>query len=215
MHSPYALSPVTDAQREQVVKLLSEAFAADRLPVEELDRRLALVYRAQQVHELDLLLVDPARPGVSLADEHRLVANDAVIPDRGVLLAFMGGFEAKGGWLVPRHLKVWAIMGGGDLDLREARFSPGVTQIDVVAFMGGVDLLLPPGVRMEVTGAGFLGGFAQEAGIPVEDPYAPVVRVSGAAIAGGVDIKRLARDRKSERRYVEALERAEQLKRAR
>jgi hypothetical protein len=200
-------------QRDFVVNLLAEAYAADRLSVEDLDARLALVYRAQSMAELEQSLRDPARPELSLADEYRLVANEAVVPERGVAVAFMGGFDVKGGWLVPRHFKVWAIMGGGDLDLREARFAPGVTQIDVVAFMGGVDLQLPPGVRLEVTGAGFLGGFSHEAGVPVEEPNAPVVRVSGAAIAGGVDIKRLARDRKSERRYVEALERAEAFKR--
>ncbi len=208
-------APIADIHRDRVVKLLSEAFANDRLPVDELDRRLALVYRAQSVHELEVLLDDPTYPGVSLAEYQRVVTAEAAVPERGVAAAIMGAFDAKGGWLVPRELKVWAVAGGGELDLREARFAPGITRIDVVAFMGGVDLQLPPGVRVEITGAGFLGGFSHESGEPVEDPHAPVVRVSGLAFMGGVDVKSLPRERKHERRYVEALERAEELKRRR
>jgi hypothetical protein len=215
MGHPLPPVPITELHRDRVVKLLSEAFANDRLSVDELDRRLALVYRAQSLPELDVLLDDPLAPGMSLAEQLRVVASDAVVPDRGVAAAIMGAFEAKGGWLVPRELKVWAVAGGGELDLREARFAPGLTRIDVVAFMGGVDLQLPPGVRVEITGAGFLGGFQHETGEPVEDPYAPVVRVSGLAFAGAVDVKSLPRDRKHERRYVEALERAEAFKRRR
>ncbi|MFN7531099.1 MAG: hypothetical protein ACK5T7_08340, partial [Gemmatimonas sp.] len=83
----------------------------------------------------------------------------------------------------------------------------------VVAFMGGVDLVLPEGVRLEVVGAAFLGGFEYKAGAAVEDPDAPLVRVSGAAIMGGVDISRGRREYKSERQYLAALARATEIQR--
>lgn len=210
--NPYAPVVVTHVHRERVVDVLSVAFANDKLSMEQLDQRLAAVYAAQSLGELEMLLADPAQPARSLADAPTLTANVAAVPDRGLALAIMGGFGSKGGWLVPRHLKVTGIMGGGDLDLREALFAPGVTEIDVFVIMGGVDILVPDGVRIEVTGVGFMGGFDQSGGTAVDDPHAPVLRISGAAITGGVSIKRKARGKKSDRRYVEALERAEQLR---
>jgi hypothetical protein len=211
-HNPYAPVVVSDVHRERVVDVLSVAFANDRLTVEQLEQRLAAVYAAQSLAELEMLLADPAEPQRSLAAAPTLTANAAVIPERGLALAIMGGFGSKGGWLVPRHLKVAGIMGGGDLDLREARFAPGVTEIEVYAIMGGVEILVPEGVRIELNGVGFMGAFEQSGGTVVDDPQAPVLRITGAAVMGGVEVKRKPRGKKSDRRYVEALERAEQLR---
>ena len=208
MHAPLQIIP---AHREKVVRMLAAAFANDMLTPEQLDERLTAVYLANSALELQQLLSDPFDPSRSLEDWQRYWTTDELVPERGVAAAMAGGFSVKGGWLVPRHLKVWAVAGGGELDLREARFAPGVTAIEVVAVMGGVDLVLPEGVRVEVVGAAFLGGFDHNAGAAVEDPNAPLIRVSGVAVMGGVDVSRSRREYKDERRYLAALARATEL----
>lgn len=213
MHSPYAPVVVTTAHRDQVVRLLSAAYANDLITMEQLDERLAAVYRVHSVGELQQLLINPNDPSRSLDDWQRYQAADAAVPERGVAAAIAGGFSAKGGWLVPRNLKVWAVAGGGDFDLREARFASGVTEIEVIAVMGGVEIILPEGIRVEVVGAAVLGGFEHKAGTPVEDPGAPVVRISGLAVAGGVDVSHGRREYKSERQYLAALSRATEIAR--
>lgn len=215
MTSPYAPLPIADAHRDRVIRLLSAAFANDLLSMEQLDQRLAAAYVVRTPAELQQLLVDPNDPSRSLEDWQRYSTTDTMVPDRGMAVAVMGGFSAKGGWLVPRHLKVWAIAGGGALDLREARFSPGITNIEVMAVMGGVELIVPEGVRLEVVGGAFLGGFEHTAGSPVEDPDAPLVRVSGVAVMGGVDVSRARRGYKNERQYLAALARATEIQRRR
>jgi hypothetical protein len=214
MTSPYAPITLSDAHRERVVQLLSAAFANDRLSMEQLDERLSAVYRAQSQHELEMLLADPSDPARSLAMEGApsRVASPAVVADRGVAMALMGGFQRKGPWIVPRHLKVVAVMGGGELDLRDAKLGPGVTEIEIFTMWGGVEILVPDGVRVDVSGMGVMGGFSASGGSTSEDPNAPVLRVSGLAIMGGVDVRRKDRGKKSEKRYIEALERAEQLR---
>jgi hypothetical protein len=160
---------------------------------------------------LQQLLVNPNDPSRSLDDWQRYQAAESAVPERGIAAAIAGGFSAKGGWLVPRTLKVWAVAGGGDFDLREARFAPGVTEIEVIAVMGGVEVILPEGIRVEVVGAAILGGFEHKAGTPVEDPGAPVVRISGLAVAGGVDVSHGRREYKNERQYLAALSRATEI----
>jgi hypothetical protein len=215
MHSPIAPVPLSNAHRDRVIRLLSAAFANDMLSMEQLDERLAAVYRAQTPAELEQLLVDPYDSRRTLHAWQDYQTTDALVPDRGVAVAVMGGFGVKGGWMVPRHLKVWAVAGGGELDLREARFSPGITNIEIVAAMGGVELTLPEGVRVEVVGGAFLGGFEHKAGTPIEDPEAPVVRVSGVAFMGGVEISRMRREYKNEKQYLAALARATDIQRRR
>jgi hypothetical protein len=124
----------------------------------------------------------------------------------GTVGAIMGGNVRKGSWAVPRHLKIVAIMGGVELDLRQAVLSPGVTEIEVLTVMGGVDIAVPQGVRVETMGIAIMGGFDASAGdVTTLDPDQPVIRLSGIAVMGGVDARIKAPNAKAIRRFNRAL----------
>jgi hypothetical protein len=198
--------------RDDVVHRLGVHFANDDLSMDELERRLELAYAAATPDAVELLVADLPPLGVATEPQgaHRpLVAYDAV-PDRGVLAAFMGGNIRKGPWMVPRHLKVVAVMGGAVLDMREARFAPGVTEIEVFALMGGVEIIVPPGVGVETTGMAMMGGFEASVGdVRVHDPDRPMLRISGLAIMGGVEAKGKKPSTRALRKFRKALHRAQ------
>ncbi len=106
------------------------------------------------------------------------------------MLAIMGGVERKGAWIPPRRMTVAAVMGGAELDFREATFGAEVTDVWVVAIMGGVEIIVPPGIRTDLKGVipimGGSGSDAPSAGLP---PDAPTVRVRGLALMGGLEVK--------------------------
>ena len=90
-------------------------------------------------------------------------------------------------------------MGGNALDLREARLASRETTVNAVAIMGGIDIIVPDDVRVIDDGIGIMGGFGIEdhpsctvsvAQLPAD---APVIRVRGLALMGGVGITRAAR----------------------
>ena len=180
------------AERDRVAQALSLHYAADHLQLDELEDRLERVYRAQSPAQLDSLLVGLPMLSTDALDVGAapVMAPAGMVPKRGVVFAIMGGATRRGSWLMPRELKVVAIMGGVEIDLREARFSPGVSEIDVTAFMGGVEIFVPRGVRVEVLGAAFMGGFEADAGdASALDASQPVLRVTGLAIMAGVEVK--------------------------
>jgi hypothetical protein len=208
--TPRSAAPTTK-ERDAVIAALGDAYAADRLELEELERRMARVYRATTRDALAEVLADlrpapAAMPGpatafpspVTLAGlEYGLatIARPDAVPPRQALMAIMGGVERSGGWVVPRQLRVIAVMGGVELDLRNAHFAEGTTEIEITAVMAGVELLLPAGVRVETVGAGFMGGFSVENPDADPGPGAPLLRLSGFAALGGVaaTMKRLRR----------------------
>ena len=59
------------------------------------------------------------------------------VPKHGFQVALLSGVDRKGAWTPARRTTTIAIMGGAGLDLREARFGPGVTEIRIIAIMGG------------------------------------------------------------------------------
>jgi len=186
MNTPLPPVPLPQA-RERAVRILGEHFARDVLDERELQERLDRVHAATSLMQLQQVLADlPA-----LAPEpHATAAVPAgQVRDRQTVLAVMSGVSRKGSWVPPRAMQVVAVMGGAELDFREARFGSEAVEIEVFALMGGVEITVPPGVRVEVSGFALMGGFGEcGTGAPAE-PGAPVVRVSGFAMMGGVEVR--------------------------
>ena len=184
--------------RERVIARLSEHFAADTLEVDEFERRVTLAHTKDSPEAIDALLADlPELPALGGAGVPAVAAGPTVVPslvpadeDRQSMFAVFGGVQRGGTWTVPRKLRVTAAMGGVQLDLREARFPPGGVDIHVRAVFGGIDIIVPPGLAVQMHGSAIMGGFAQVDRSPAApDPEAPMVRVHGVAIMGGVDVR--------------------------
>src|SRR5204862_6987385 len=90
-----------------------------------------------------------------------------------------------------------AVMGGIDLDLRHAEIVGHELHITAFAFWGGINIIVPEGIVVDVTAVPLLGGVGTNLADDVPAlPGAPVVRVRAIAIIGGVDIKAKARKRR-------------------
>ncbi|NJP72707.1 DUF1707 domain-containing protein [Streptomyces sp. C1-2] len=217
----------SDADREQVAERLRDAVAEGRLDMAEFEERLDAAYRARTYGELTPLTVDLPAPGgpaatVDMAKRargdgswgERIVGGAEGTSQWGV--AVLSGFQRKGRWTVPRRFHSFAFWGGGEIDLREAYFADREVVINCVAIMGGVNVVVPPGIEVVVRGIGIMGGFDhREEGTPAQ-PGAPRVVVTGFAFWGGVGVERkltkAERQRVREERRRERLERRENRK---
>lgn len=192
--------------RDRIIDVLSEQFARDALTLEEFERRVDLAHRATTHMELARLLDDlpplPA-PAAGAAPAVR-PGPGVVLPERvrgrQVLVAVFGGASRRGRWIPARHLMLYAFCGGGDLDFRDAQFGPGVTEVTVVALMGGATIVVPPGLPVECGGVAIMGGFDQmEEAAPPDAPDAPRLKINGFVLMGGVEVDvRLPGETKSE-----------------
>lgn len=190
----------SDSERDATAKHLQDAFADGQISMSELDERSRAVYAATYADELPALVEDLSP--VKHADREVCPSRALVTGERGgsaFTLSVMGGSERTGQWLMaPTHTSI-TLMGGNALDLRDARLASHETTINAVAIMGGVDIIVPDDVRVIDDGVGIMGGFGIEdhrsctvsvAELPAD---APVIRVRGLALMGGVGITRAAR----------------------
>lgn len=215
-----ALSP---EERQATVDRLCAHFARDAMNTTELERRLDIAYAARTRAELVALDRDlPALRGETRPAEPAPVATASVPVDRArpvqesdLIVSIWGATERKGRWIPPRRLSAVTVMGGTDLDFRQATFATETVSVRLLALMGGVDIVVPPGVRVEWSGIALMGGVSTpEPGTPPA-PDAPVIRISGLVCMGGVDVverhpgesardarKRIRKDRKARRRLA-------------
>jgi hypothetical protein len=187
-----------ERDREEAIDRLSEAFADDRIQMDEFERRLELAHRADTAAELAELVADLPRPSEAVARRtepappaRRSPARPPApsrVPERSLVAGILGGGNRSGGWIPARTNVAIGVMGGVSLDFRESPLPPGVTDVECYTLMGGIEIIAPPGVHIDCTGVGFLGGFDYRQREAPTDPDAPVLRISGFAVMGGVDV---------------------------
>jgi hypothetical protein len=187
-----------EVARERTIQALCHHFAHDRLTTEQVDERLERAQKAHSIAELDQLLADlPAADAAHLDRSAMSVARAPAAREEERIAAVMAEVKRSGVWTPPRRLKVVAVMGAAKIDLREARFPPGVTEIDVFAVMSEVKVYVPPGVRVESNGTAIMASFTGDSiDSYSDDPDAPVVRLTGFAFMAEVRARlRAARHR--------------------
>ncbi|WP_433547470.1 DUF1707 SHOCT-like domain-containing protein [Streptomyces sp. CA-294286] len=193
----------SDADRERVVEVLRDAVAEGRLDMEEFDERLGAAYKSRTHSELQHLVRDlpahgtapPVLPvaGSGTGAEAVTWAGRVGVPatSRGAF-AFWGGFKRWGTWSVARDFTAFAMWGGGEIDLREARFEEHEVVIRCFTIMGGIVVKVPPELTVQVSGIGVMGDFDDRA-TGEGTPGSPRVRVTGFALMGGVSVERKLR----------------------
>ncbi len=185
---------VSDADRHKVAEILREAAAEGRLDFEELDERLAAAYAAKTYGDLVPITADlPTRlPGQPAQPVPQPVAVPGIATRHDQSIAVMSGVTRKGLWEVGEQHNAFALMGGVEIDLRQARFSSREITINASTIMGGVDVVVNPFTQVRIDGIGIMGAFEEgrHKAEPQLGPDSPLVVVKGLALMGGVTVTR-------------------------
>jgi hypothetical protein len=173
----------SDTEREETIARLREGAAEGRLTVEELAERIDAAYAASTRAELEPLTADlPEGARAAMTVEGGGGGTSFVL---GVL----GGGDRRGRWRVARRVTVVNVLGGADLDLREATLAAPEVTIRVLSLLGGSDIIVPEGVHVELSSFALFGGDDLKLDGPEPPPDAPVVHVRTVSIFGGTDVK--------------------------
>ncbi|MEN8182293.1 MAG: LiaF domain-containing protein [Myxococcota bacterium] len=153
------------------------------LDAPEYERRVDLARRARSETELEALRPTPSLPAAPPLRE--LVSADE---ERDSVVAILTGANRKGSWEPPQTLRVLSVMGGVNLDFRQAELLDGVTEVEVTAIMGGVDIIVPPGADVHSNGFALMGEFTH---LSHRSPHpdSPALRIRGFSLMGGVTVK--------------------------
>lgn len=171
---------VSDEDRARAARVVRSAVGDGRLTVSQGDGRLAAIAAAVSRDELRACVRDLEAP----------TATGAGSPTSS--LSLLRATVRRGEWAPGPEHTVLAFMGGAELDLRQARLDPSGTTIRVYAIMAGVVIIVGPEVDVRCDGRGAMGGFADLSGPPTAPSSfrAPSLHVTGAAIWGGVEVRR-------------------------
>src|SRR5690606_33644388 len=171
-------------------------FAGDRLDMADFESRLDRAHRATALAELDALVADLPQLGTEQAGTAPAPAPAAPRPpapaahqrERGLIFSLMANITRRGIWAPARENPVFCFMGGVELDFREVALPPGPTDITIFCLWGGIEIIVPPDLALDVRGIPIMGDITSVAHAAAPGPEAPVLRINALVIMGGVEI---------------------------
>ncbi|MEU9148064.1 DUF1707 domain-containing protein [Streptomyces sp. NPDC048349] len=179
----------SDADRDRIAQILSDALAEGRLTSEEHSERLDSLYAVKTVGELEALVRDLPAPDPGPAPA-AYAQHGAASGYPETVVAVCSSSARKGRWRPGALTRAVSVMGDVSLDLTEAVFAQQVTEINVTCVLGNVEVLVPENVTLRGYGSGVLGNFeVRGEGRGAVDPQAPVVIVRGFALLGNIEAR--------------------------
>lgn len=152
------------------------ARATGGLTLDEYAERIAALDAATSTLEIEDVLHGLPELGTSTSDSPSW------------LVGVLGGTKQRGRWRLNSRLGVIGVLGGTSLDLGAAEVAAAEPTITVVAFLGGAEILAPPGVPIRLSGFSLLGGKSDERMPQPALPGMPVIRVRVFTFLGGVKV---------------------------
>lgn len=179
----------SDGDRDRAAERLRAAAGDGRLDVAELEQRLEAAYSARTRAELDALLADlgPMVPARRPADGVTVLPGDG---GERWIVSVMGGADRAGRWRLARRCRSINVMGGADLELDEVELAAEDAELVVFSLMGGADVWVPEGLRVEVSQFAFMGANEVRLGPEADDPDGPRLRIRLVSIMGGTNVRR-------------------------
>jgi hypothetical protein len=174
----------SDAEREAVIDRLSSACAEGRISLGEFGDRSSAALAARTRGELEPLVGDLPNAHLAATRPNPPQPRPAEMERH---FSILGLVSRRGRWRVRPRTQVTTLVGGVEIDLSQAVISDYDVALRLVSIIGRVEVIVPKGVRVEVTASSPIGG--RDINIDEIAPDWPVIRVSAYSFVGGVEVK--------------------------
>lgn len=194
------MTAISDDDRKWASTELERMVGAGQLTLGEFSDLSAQIWSAQTRSDLNAALVK-ARADNSTPQQtrHPLPTSGAVEPsptassalqavDAGRMRTVFGDITRQGRWDISTGVSAQSVFGDVVLDLREAVIDSESSDVKVETFFGDIRVVVPPGVRVEVSGSRLLGDLKLDDG-NYGVANGPLIRLRADSVAGDVKVR--------------------------
>ncbi len=182
---------VSDAERDATVRALGDHAAVGRLTLDELEDRAGRALVAKTRGDLAVLTSDLPQQAAAAEPAPSGAPQAPVRKPVRWMVAIMGGSRRHGRFRTVGSVNSVSIMGGDEIDLREAELEGGHLTLNMFALMGGATIYVPDSIEVEVSGFSLMGGNTEMGSLRNPRPGAPVIQIRTYNLMGGATIYRL------------------------
>ena len=170
---------MTDADRTAAAELLQRAAGDGRLTLEQFSDRVGAAWAATSHQQLAA-----ATSGLEQAPP---VGSTNTVSS---VVSVFGDQWRAGRWRLPPTLRAIGLLGDVHLDLRTVvMVATDVVEIRAVTLLGSVDIVVPAGIEVELTGFDVLGSRELRLAPVPRRPGTPLLRVHAYGLLGDVSVR--------------------------
>ena len=174
----------SDAERDEVAAVLSEALAQGRLTSTELAERIDAAYSAKTRAELVPLTAD-------LPDDlRRAPAGPISAVEHQELSATFSKVIRSGRWVAGRHTVATARFGALIVNLADAVLLGREITLDINTFCGKAIITVPENARVVDEGGALFGKRSVTGTTPAGEDDGPLIRITGKSTFGKIVVHR-------------------------
>lgn len=168
--------------RSETIKRLEYGYAHGELTLSEYEKRIETAVNSEEEGILLGLVADlkDREP-----EEDHPFAEDA---SEETISGVLSSINRKGRWTPARHNKIFVFMGSVLLDFTEADIKPGVTEFEYFTALGSIELRVPEGINVQLSGTPVLAGIENRLSHS-QVPGNPTIKLHGTAFMSGIDVK--------------------------
>jgi len=167
----------SDAERSGAEALLHRAVGQGKLTLEEFSDRVGRIWAAERTDQI-------AAATAGLVDQD-LGTRRTV----STVIAFFGRQQRAGRWRVPTRLRAIGLFGDISLDLQQAVCSEESVHIHAWTFLGDIELHVPDGVEVVLTGFDVFGDRDLQVAPIAQATSIPSIRVNAHTLLGRVRVE--------------------------
>ena len=178
----------SDADRQRVTDLLSNAYADGRLTIDEFQERNDKVWKSKTLADLAPLTTDlGVLPAATVTTASGSLARVDNVPARQTF-AILANRNQAAEWVVPSSMSSLVVMGADNYDFRQATFTSPHVFLNLGVVMGTVVLRLPEGVAIIDHTVPIMAN-VETKGMKPPLPGAPIIELRGFVFMGTVTIQ--------------------------
>jgi len=111
------------------------------------------------------------------------------VKESAFYMGILSETSRKKRWAPAKHISTLSVMGSVVLDFTEAEFPREGVTLTGVAVMGSLEVYVPEGVRVSISGIPLMGSIEDKSSDGSASPNAPEIRIRGFALMGSVEVK--------------------------
>ncbi len=186
-----ASSNAVEARKRVLIDVLTERYARDELPVEEYERLVADIHRADDPRELavvgEIVSGFNGEGRLEGAERRQTPVRTGDVQNEASILSER---RHGGDWLRKRNVAASTVLGSQIFDFRDVALPPGETLLELFVLLGSVEIIVPDDLAVRMEAVPVAGDATLGRGVLTREREGrPVLVVSGSVLLGSIAVK--------------------------
>lgn len=199
-----------EERKNKVIEELSVQFSQNELPMEEYERLVEYINKAETERELAIIekisrenSLYAGRTNDTQEERSSSYPRNTATDDEKSSLALLSSRHLSGDFFTGKNHSLISILGEQKIDIDDGDLPNGRTEISVVSLLGETKINVPPNVRVKVNVVPILG----ESNVARNDSsfsgYGPELVINGVAILSSIKVKYVDKNKSQKRKWFD------------